>query len=114
MPCLSYLSLIIEVSHQFAGGSEAVHWSPVLIKIGESRQIGFLVEENPSGQVTIFVPAVPAISFGAVHIVKAECVEKLDASMRTAVDCITQLGMGSSELSSVPQPDLNSTKRDSS
>jgi uncharacterized membrane protein len=105
--------LIKKVSRQFAGGSEAVHWSPVLIKIGESRQIGFLVEENPSGEATIFVPAAPAVSFGAVHIVKAELVEKLDVSMRKAVDCITQLGMGSSTLSSVPQPHSSPTKGDS-
>jgi len=105
--------LIKKVSRQFAGGSEAVHWSPVLIKIGEGRQIGFLVEEHSSGEATVFVPAAPAVSFGAVHIVKAELVEKLDVSMRKAVDCITQLGMGSSTLSSLPQPHLSPTKGDS-
>ncbi len=105
--------LIKKVSRQFAGGSEAVHWSPVLIKIGDSRQIGFLVEEHTSGDATVFVPAAPAVSVGAVHIVKAELVEKLDVSMRQAVDCITQLGMGSSTLSSIPQPYLSPTKCDS-
>ena len=105
--------LIKKVSRQFAGGSEAVHWSPVLIKIGDSRQIGFLVEEHTSGELAVFVPAAPAVSFGTVHIVKAELVEKLDVSMRKAVDCTTQLGMGSSRLSSVPQPYLSPTKCDS-
>ena len=92
--------LIKKVSLQFAGGSEAVHWSPVLIKVGDSRQMGFLVEEHSSGEVTVFIPAAPAVSFGAVHMVKAELVEKLDVSMRKVVDCITQLGIGSSTLTS--------------
>ena len=95
--------LIKKVSLQFAGGSEAAHWTPVLIKIGESRQIGFLVEEHSSGEVTVFIPAAPAVSVGAVHMVKGELVEKLDVSMRKVVDCITQLGIGSSALTSTSQ-----------
>ena len=95
--------LMKKVSLQFAGGSEAAHWTPVLIKVGESRQIGFLVEEHSSGEVTVFIPSAPAVSIGAVHLVKAELVEKLDVSMGKVVDCITQLGIGSSTLTSMPQ-----------
>ncbi|MGO9566888.1 MAG: DUF502 domain-containing protein [Desulfomonilaceae bacterium] len=95
--------LMKKVSLQFAGGSEAAHWTPVLVKVGESRQIGFLVEEHSSGEVTVFIPAAPAVSLGAVHMVKAELVEKLDVSMRKVVDCITQLGIGSSKLTSMSQ-----------
>ena len=71
------------------------------------------VKEHPLLDGTSVVPAAPAVSFGAVHIVKAELVEKLDVSMRKAVDCITQLGMGSSTLTSLPQPHLSPTKGDS-
>jgi uncharacterized membrane protein len=95
--------LIKKVSLQFAGGSEAAHWTPVLIKVGESRQIGFLVEEHSTDEVTVFIPSAPAVSIGAVHLVKAELVEKLDVSMGKVVDCITQLGIGSSTLTSMPQ-----------
>jgi len=104
--------LIKKVSLQFAGGSGAAHWPPVLIRVGESRQIGFLVEEHPSGEVTVFVPAAPAVSVGAVHILKSELVEKLDVSMRKVVDCITQLGIGSSTLTSVPQTVVSHAKSD--
>jgi uncharacterized membrane protein len=104
--------LIKKVSLQFAGGSEAVHWTPVLIKIGESPQIGFLVEEHSSGEVTVFIPAAPAVSVGAVHMVNAELVEKLDVSMRKVVDCITQLGIGSSTLTSMPQGPASPAKND--
>lgn len=104
--------LIKKVSLQFAGGNEAAHWSPVLIRVGESRQIGFLVEEHSSGEVTVFIPAAPAVSVGAVHMVKAEMVEKLDVSMRKVVDCITQLGIGSSTLTSMPQAPVSPSKND--
>jgi|SRR5271157_411367 len=104
--------LIKKVSLQFAGGSEAAHWSPVLIKVGESRQIGFLVEEHSSGEVTVFIPSAPAVSIGAVHLVKAELVEKLDVSMGKVVDCITQLGIGSSTLTSMPQALASPAKND--
>lgn len=104
--------LIKKVSLQFAGGSEAAHWSPVLIKVGDSRQIGFLVEEHSSGEVTVFIPSAPAVSIGAVHMVKAELVQKLDVSMRQVVDCLTQLGIGSSALTSMPQTPVGPATND--
>ncbi len=104
--------LMKKVSLQFAGGKEAVHWSPVLIRVGDSRQIGFLVEEHSSGEVTVFIPSAPAVSLGAVHMVKAEMVEKLDVSMRKVVDCITQLGIGSSALTSPAQGVAGQVKDD--
>ena len=72
--------------------------------------MGFLVEEHSSGEVTVFIPAAPAVSFGAVHMVRAELVEKLDVSMRKVVDCITQLGIGSSALTSMPQAPAQETR----
>ena len=104
--------LIKKVSLQFAGGNEAAHWPPVLVKFGDSRQIGFLVEEHSPGEVTVFIPSAPAVSIGAVHMVKAELVEKLDVSMRKVVDCVTQLGIGSSTLTSPPQTPVGPAKND--
>jgi uncharacterized membrane protein len=91
------------VSTQFAGSNEGIHWTPVLIKLRESRQTGFLVEEHSPSEVTVFIPSAPAVSVGKVHMVNAELVEKLDVSMRKFVDCIAQLGIGSSALTSMPQ-----------
>jgi hypothetical protein len=45
-------------------------------------------------------------------MVKAEMVEKLDVSMRKVVDCITQLGIGSSALTSMPQAVAGQAKDD--
>jgi uncharacterized membrane protein len=97
--------LIKKVSLQFAGGNDAVQWKPVLISVGESRHMGFLIEEHSSGDVTVFIPLAPTASIGAVHMVKSELVEKLDAPMSKVFDCITQLGMGSSKVISMAEPD---------
>jgi hypothetical protein len=44
--------------------------------------------------------------------VRAELVEKLDVSMRRVVDCITQLGIGPSTLTSMPQAPASPAKND--
>ena len=84
----------------------------VLVRVWGSRQIGFLVEEHSSGEVMVFIPAAPAVSVGAVQVVKAELVEKLDVSMRKVFDCITQLGIGPSTLTSMPQAPARHAKND--
>ncbi len=95
--------MIKKISRQFSGGGEETLGTPVLVKFGESRQIGFLVEEHPSGEVTVFIPLAPALSLGSVHIVSAEHVGKLNATLSQVADCITKAGFGSLEVLSAPR-----------
>jgi uncharacterized membrane protein len=95
--------LIKRVTQQFAGTGEETLGTPVAVRLGDSQQIGFLVEELTPGQVTVFIPAAPALTFGAVHIVPAERVEKLSAKLTQVVDCISKIGCGSSRLLSAPR-----------
>ena len=94
--------LIKRVTQQFAGTGETLG-TPVAVRLGDSQQIGFLVEELTPGQVTVFIPAAPALTFGTVHIVPADRVEKLSAKLTQVVDCITKIGCGSSRLLSAPR-----------
>ena len=94
--------LIKRVTQQFAGMEETLG-TPVAVRLGDSQQIGFLVEELTPGQATVFIPAAPALTFGAVHIVPAERVEKLDAKLTQVVDCISKIGCGSSRLLAAPR-----------
>jgi uncharacterized membrane protein len=94
--------LIKRVTQQFAGTGETLA-TPVAVRLGDSQQIGFLVEEITPGQVTVFIPAAPALTFGTLHIVSADRVEKLSAKMTQVVDCITKIGCGSSRLLSAPR-----------
>jgi uncharacterized membrane protein len=95
--------LIKKISAQFAGGGKETFGVPVLVKVGDSRQIGFLVEEHTSGEVTVFVPAGPTLTIGTVHIISAERVEKLNAKLSQVIDCITKVGLGSERLLSAPR-----------
>jgi uncharacterized membrane protein len=98
--------LIKRVTQQFAGTGEETLGTPVAVRFEDSQQIGFLVEEMTPGQVTVFIPAAPALTFGTVHIVPAERVEKLSAKMTQVIDCISKIGCGSSRL-------LSATRRPS-
>jgi uncharacterized membrane protein len=65
--------------------------------------------------LSVFAPIAKELhveSVGAVRMVKAELVEKLDVSMHKVVDCITQLGIGSSTLTSMTQAPASPTEND--
>jgi uncharacterized membrane protein len=95
--------MIKKISRQFSGGGEETLGTPVVVKLGDSRQIGFLVEQHPSGEVAVFIPFAPAVSLGSVHIIPAEHVERLNATLSQVVDCITKVGFGSAKVFSVPK-----------
>ena len=83
---------------QMVGRKDETRGTPVLVRMGASRQVGFLMEENPTGELTVFVPASPALSVGAIHIVEADRVERVKASMVQVVNCVAGMGIGSSPL----------------
>jgi uncharacterized membrane protein len=95
--------LIKKITQQFAGTGEETLGTPVVIRLGDSRQIGFLVEEHTSGEVIVFIPAAPTLTFGTVHLISGEQVEKLNVRLPQVIDCITKVGMGSSRLLSAPR-----------
>lgn len=95
--------MIKKISRQFSGGGEEMLGTPVVVKLGDSRQIGFLVEEYPSGEVAVFIPLAPAVSLGSVHIIPAEHAERLNATLPQVVDCITKVGFGSAQVLSAPK-----------
>ena len=94
--------MIKKIARQFSGGSEETLGRPVVVNLGDSRQIGFLVEECPSGEVAVFIPLAPALSLGSVHIIPAEHAERLNATLSQVADCITKVGFGSARVLSAP------------
>lgn len=59
---------------------------------------GIAMEENDNGTVTLFVPSVPAITAGGLHIVEQNRVTLLDVSHLDVVKCITEWRMGSNRI----------------
>ncbi len=90
--------MIKKISRQFSRGGEEMLGTPVVVKFGDSRQIGFLVEEHPSGEAAVFIPLAPVLSLGSVHIIPAEHAERLNATLSEVADCITKAGFGSARV----------------
>ena len=70
--------------------------------------MGFIMEENDNGSLTVFVPAVPTMTVGSLHVVDRERVTMLEASSIDVTNCISQWGIGSQKiLGSVKLPDAS-------
>lgn len=91
-------SIFKALSRQMARKPDEKLGAPLLVTIGSNRQFGFLVEEHPSGEVTVFIPSAPALVAGSVLIVPVACVKRLDVSIAQVAGCIQTYGIGSSRL----------------
>ncbi len=60
--------------------------------------LGFVMEENDNGSVTVFVPSVPTLTVGSLHVVDHERVTMLEASSIDVTNCISQWGIGSQKI----------------
>ena len=91
--------LVRKLTHPFAG-SESTQFIPAEIDLYGSQctVLGAIVEELPDGRLAVFVPATPVATVGQVHLVPAERVKKLDASLAAAVNSITEWGSGAGAL----------------
>lgn len=63
-----------------------------------SAVIGFIMEENLDGSLTVFVPSSPALTLGSLHLVDRERVTILKAGSMEVANCISQWGIGSKNL----------------
>jgi uncharacterized membrane protein len=70
----------------------------VLAVIEDALVPAFVIEEHPDGRCTVFVPAIPTPTVGAVYILPKERVHPTNVPFATAVKCITRWGEGSGEL----------------
>jgi len=68
--------------------------------------LGFVMEENDNDSLTIFIPSVPTLTMGSLHVVDRERVTLLEAGSIDVTNCISQWGIGSQKiLGSVKLPD---------
>lgn len=75
-------------------------YQPALIQLGQAGTavLGFVMEENDNDTITVFVPSVPAITVGSLHIVERNRVFLLEVTHREIVNCITEWGVGSNKI----------------
>ena len=60
--------------------------------------LGFVMEENDNGNVTVFVPSVPTLTLGSLHVVDRDRVTMLEAGSIDVTNCISQWGIGSQKI----------------
>jgi len=60
--------------------------------------LGFIMEENPDGSLTVFVPSAPALTVGSLHLVDRDRVTLLEAGSMEVTNCISQWGIGSQKI----------------
>ena len=80
--------------------AEETAYPKALVRLlgSEAAVLGFVMEENDDGSVTVFVPSSPAITVGGVFIVDRSRVTILQASTMEIVDCLSQWGIGSRKI----------------
>jgi uncharacterized membrane protein len=60
--------------------------------------LGFVMEENDNGSLTVFIPSVPTLTVGSLHVVDRERVTMLEAGSIDVTNCISQWGIGSKKI----------------
>lgn len=71
---------------------------PVLLRMNNGWQVGFLANSFNDGQAVVFMPGAPDPSSGVVQIVSADLITPLNISYRDALACLEESGRGVSKL----------------
>jgi len=87
--------IIANIARGFSEGETS--YPPALIELygPGAAVLGFIMEEHPNDQVTVYVPSVPVLTVGNIFVVERQRVTTLEAGAREVADCISQWGMGS-------------------
>jgi len=80
------------------GEEENIHFKVALSEMEGGLVPSFIIEEHPDGRYTVFVPAAPTPTSGAIYIFPRELVHIVDVPFSQAVACITRLGLGSNKM----------------
>ncbi len=71
---------------------------PSLVETDDGWAFALLVEREPPGFCTVFLPDSPTPTTGSVRIVEATKVRSLDVSMLNLLACLTRSGTGAGAL----------------
>ena len=90
--------LLKSVTRSAAGIEDESLAKPVLARIEDAWQIGFLVEQLEGKHLAIYVPGAPNARSGSVYFMTEDRVRPLDVPLPKVMKCMRQLGGGSSGL----------------
>ena len=82
----------------FPGLSTETRPEPSLVETDDGWAFALLVEREPPGFCTVFLPDSPTPTSGSVRIIEATRVRSLDVSMLNLLACLTRSGTGAGAL----------------
>jgi uncharacterized membrane protein len=74
--------------------AEEAVFDACLVKVQELWEPGYIIEENPDGTETVFVPQAPAFTNGQVYVVDPSRLKKLDINSAALNAHLNRLGKG--------------------
>jgi uncharacterized membrane protein len=74
--------------------TEEPRFDACLVKMQELWEPGYIIEENPDGTDTVFVPQAPAFTNGQVYVVDPSRIRKLDIDSAALNAHLNRLGKG--------------------
>jgi len=83
---------------RLAGIETNENLKPVLVRMHNGWQIGFLVDEFTDGHVAVFIPGAPDPSSGVVQIISSDNITPIAIPHRDVVACLGQSGRGLPDL----------------
>jgi uncharacterized membrane protein len=90
--------LLRSLTRGVLGQEESIHFKVALSEMEGGLVPSFIIEEHADGRYTVFVPAAPTLTSGAIYIFPREIVHIVDMPFSQAAACITRLGLGSEKL----------------
>jgi uncharacterized membrane protein len=86
------------LSRSVAGKDSDGLGAPVMLRWGNIRQMGFLMEELPNNQATVFVPLAPAMTLGSVVVADCADLERLNVPVTEVFNAVGTLGYGTGKV----------------
>jgi uncharacterized membrane protein len=89
-------------------GEGGIEFAPALVDLygSEARALGFIIEQQGEGSLTVFVPISPMPTLGQVFLVPETHVQNLEAKFVDVVNSLTQWGMESNKFLRRSQDEL--------
>lgn len=91
-------SLMKGVGTSFVGVDGTEGRRPVLVRFHDTSQIGFEMERLVDGRAVVFIPTAPNPLTGAIHILDADRITPLPATIGPTFECISRLGIDASRI----------------
>jgi uncharacterized membrane protein len=86
------------MGEQMAGIENNGQWKPVIVKLDDNWQLGFLTDKGQDNIRTVFVPDAPKPWSGMLLFIAAERIIPLNITQKDAINYIRSLGDGMQEL----------------